>query len=1303
MNLYFKGLARYSPFRQGALLRELQSHAPHVQSLTAHHFYVIDTRAPLDDSSQQALSDLLQTNQILDTQSLNTSSTWRAFVSPRNGTISPWSSKATEIALRCQLTNINRIEHGAVYELTLSAPLCEQTRHTLAQCLHDPLTETLSDSPQEINATHQHREYNPPTIIDILNKGKKPLEESNQQLGLQLSGHEIQHLYNSFVRLNKNPTHTELMMFAQVNSEHCRHNIFNANWTINNEARTHSLFDMIKNTVKAAPNQVKTAYKDNAAVIGGHTGSWFIPIDNQYQHQVEPHNIVLKVETHNHPTAISPMAGAATGSGGEIRDEAATGRGAYSKAGLCGFMTGHLHIPGMKQPWELDRNKPPHLASALDIMLQGPIGAAAYNNEFGRPNIHGFFRTFDMRVPQTVGSITRSYYKPIMIAGGIGAIREDSIDKQALKPGNHLIVLGGPAMNIGLGGGGASSNNNTDTQQELDFASVQRANPEMQRRAQEVINRCWSLGDKNPIISIHDVGAGGLSNALPEIIHTDGLGAEFKLNQIPTAQTNLSPMEIWCNESQERYVLAIETEHLELFDQLCRREQCPYAIVGEVKKTKQLILSQDIHNTTDETHHAEPPTDIINIPMATLFEDMPSLQYDVSHQPLHRQPFNIDHIHIDDAIDRTLQFPCVADKSFLITIADRSVGGLVSRDSMVGPWQVPVSDVAVTCTDFKQSTGEAFTTGERPPIALLHPAASARMAVGEALTNIAAAPIDSITDITLSANWMNACGYANDAVALYDAVQAIGMELCPALGINIPVGKDSLSMQVNWSHEDTTHTATAPLSLVITAAAPITDVRKTLTPQLTLAQDTTLLLIDLAKGSQCLGGSVLSQVYQELGQRPADFASPIIMKHFFELMRELHERSLALAYHDRSDGGLITTLLEMAFASHCGLTIDISPLGDKPIPILFNEELGVVIQINSDQLVTVQAMLQNHQLLNHAHVIGTPNTSNKIDIQHHGKCYYQASRVDLQRTWSRLSYHMQARRDNPACAEQAYDQLLNEADPGLTAKVTFDHNDDITAPYVHTQPPRMAILREQGVNGHVEMAAAFDRAGFRCFDIHMSDLLHNPQQLEDYQGLAVCGGFSFGDTLGAGRGWAQSILRNASLKEQFQRFFHRENTFTLGVCNGCQMLSHLQSIIPGADHWPTWTTNQSEQFEARLSLVRIPPTPSIILNGMEGSVLPVVVSHAEGRAASNTDYTKITPCMQYVDNQHRITEDYPANPNGSAHGLAGVTTTDGRVTIMMPHPERVFRQEQLSWKPNDWHSNTPWLRLFQNAKVWLQQ
>ena len=1078
------------------------------------------------------------------------------------------------------------------------------------------------------------------------------------------------------------------MMFAQVNSEHCRHKIFNADWTIDDEQQSKSLFAMIRNTYQQHPQAVQIAYKDNAAVLKGEQAALFHanPAEQHYAAMPQPVSIVLKVETHNHPTAISPFPGAATGSGGEIRDEAATGRGAKPVAGLCGFSVSDLHIPDYPQSWEWDIGKPEHMCASLDIMLQGPIGAASFNNEFGRPNICGYFRSYCMKQND---NLYRGYHKPIMIAGGIGAICQPQIEKQPCAPGSKIIVLGGPAMAIGLGGGAASSQASSEASAKLDFASVQRANPEMQRRAQEVINHCWALGKNNPILSIHDVGAGGLSNAIPEIVEADGRGVVIQLRDIPNAEPGMSPMEIWCNEAQERFVLAIAPKDIDRFISIAQRERCPFAVVGEATEQQTLkVIDTQLHN------------DSIDMPMAVLFEDMPQQKISAATSQQNFTALNIQTCELEDTLNRVLSCPTVANKSFLITIGDRSVGGLIARDQMVGPWQVPVSDVAVSLNDFTGNTGAAMAMGERAPVALIDAAASARLAVGEAITNLLACDIKSISDISLSANWMAAPQHSGEAVKLYQAVRAIGLELCPALKIAIPVGKDSLSMRCQWQQQNKTREVVSPLSLVITAAAPVADVRRTLTPQLQNQPNTHLYLIDLSSGQQRLGGSVLAQISQAVGAEAPDVDDSQLLLRFVAAMHALQQGALLLAYHDRSDGGLIATVCEMMFAGHVGVDLQLSC--EALMPYLFNEELGTVLQINDADEANFHEILKQHDLLDHSTKIGTLNHHDTLSISNNSENVFEQKRTTLQRTWSETSYRMQALRDNPQSAQQEFDAILDTNDPGLQAKLTFDLKQN-AAPMIASTKPKVAILREQGVNGHIEMAAAFYQAGFDCYDVHMTDLLRGRFTLDEFVGLAACGGFSFGDVLGAGRGWAQSILMCPQLRDMFAAFFDRHNTFTLGVCNGCQMLSHLSELIPGAEHWPVFTENLSQQFEARVCLVEVTPSSSILLQDMSGSVIPVVVSHAQGHAtfsdASNLEHLQSQQqvALRFVDHHQKMTTKYPLNPNGSAQGVTGFCSKDGRVTIMMPHPERVFRSVQHSWHPKEWGDASPWSQLFTNA------
>jgi len=1290
--LFFEGASAFTQFRLQQIQARLKSVFPKVQTVTANYIYLVDTLGDIEDDAIQSVVSLLPNAVASDIPVRSPEMTkLLAWVVPRFGTISPWSSKATEIAKTCDIPSVQRIERGMLFRIIgLNASVDLSALYAL---IHDPMTESAFIDPSELPRIFEDHQPLALSYIDIMSRGEQALLEANQVLGLALSKNEIDVLMSAYKRLDRNPTDAELMMFAQVNSEHCRHKIFNAKWWIDGKEQNDSLFSMIRNTQKLHPDNVLVAYKDNAAVLNGYECQRFLvdPETKTYRHSQEEAAIVFKVETHNHPTAISPFPGAATGSGGEIRDEAATGCGARPKMGLAGFSVSHLHIPEFNQPWEVSIGRPSHMASALEIMLEGPIGAASFNNEFGRPNLCGYFRTFGMQVSSDYGDAYRGYHKPIMLAGGVGNIRKTAVEKNPLPVGAQLIVLGGPAMAIGLGGGAASSRTSSDSSEDLDFASVQRSNPEMERRCQEVIDTCWTMGEDNPILSIHDVGAGGLSNALPELVESCEKGASIQLRDIPNAAPGMTPMEIWCNEAQERYVLSIKPEHVALFDAIAKRERCFYAVVGTVTKDERLLVA--------DTHFDAAAVDL---PMSVLFGKLPQMECHAERVTQLRQPFLTASVNLSEAVKQVLQFPCVSDKSFLINIGDRTVSGLVARDQMVGPWQVPVSDVAVTCSDYQGYAGEAMAMGERAPIALLHHAASARMAVGEAITNLAAANIGEIGFISMSANWMAAANYIGDAAGLYDAVQTIGMELCPALGISIPVGKDSLSMRTQWQEDGEDRAVTSPLSLVISAAAKVKDVRRTLTPQLKTDEgDTKLLLIDLGKGACSMGASVLAQTYKLLGQRPADLDDPAALNQFFALIQNLNESELLLAYHDRSDGGLLATISEMMFAGHVGVDIDLTHLNDDAIAALFNEELGAVLQVRSDDFNVIMERVAEHGLSDFTHVIGALNSDDQLNISHNDKTIYSESRITLHRWWSETSYRMQALRDNPACAEQAYDRLLEDNDPGLNIKLTFDINEKREAPAVIGKArPKVAVLREQGVNGHVEMAAAFDQAGFESIDVHMSELLSAAVSLQDFDGLAACGGFSYGDVLGAGRGWAQSILMHEKVRDMFAEFFQRQETFTLGVCNGCQMLSQLKSIIPGAAHWPTFHRNQSEQFEARVALVEVQDSPSLFFKGMAGSIIPVAIAHGEGRAVfeNEADASKAITSLRYVDNHHKVTEHYPENPNGSLQGITGLTTTDGRVTIMMPHPERVFRALQNSWHPKDWQEASPWSRFFQNPK-----
>lgn len=1285
--MYLQGAAALSPLRQFALLQRLQERHPGLVAVDSYFDYLVVTQAPLDAAESARLEALLPEAKLATFPTEPATVCW---VSARLGTLSPWASKALSIAHTCGLEKITRIERLQRYHL-VHAPSEASLLARLHELLYDPLTESLLTSSREFTQLFQQSPAEPLRFIPLLAQGEQALRDADKQLGLALSTEDIAYLLQAYQQLGRDPTDAELMMFAQVNSEHCRHKIFNADWTLNGARQPRSLFQMIRHTYATSPQSVLVAYRDNAAVLTGDMAErfWQDPVTRTYGYQSELAHYSLKVETHNHPTAIAPWPGAATGSGGEIRDEAATGRGGETKAGLCGFSVSHLHIPRFHQPWELVTHRPTYCASALEIMLQGPLGAAAFNNEFGRPNILGYFRTLELQL----GKDYYAYHKPIMLAGGVGQMRAANLIKHELSPGDLLVVLGGPALAIGLGGGAASSRQAESTHQALDFASVQRANPEMQRRAQEVISSCVRMGDANPLIAIHDVGAGGLSNALPELVHADGLGAQLALRAIPSDEPGMSPREIWCNESQERYVLAIKPEHLPLLESIAQRERCPMAVVGHATTAPQLCLE-------DAEHPAAP---VIDLPMATLFEDMPTLQRQDQARPRPLLPAISSEWRLEEAIHRVLQFPAVASKQFLITIGDRSVGGLIARDQCVGPYQVPVADCAVMANSFNGYGGEAMAIGERAPVALLDAAVAAHLALGEALTNLAAADVQSLSDVVLSANWMAAMQQAGEGAALYAAVQALAMELCPALKIAIPVGKDSLSMQMSWLEGDARHTASSPVSLVITAAAKVADIRRTWTPALQPASlDSQLLFIDLGEGQQGLGGSALVQAYQQLGDQVPTPAAASVLAHFFAAMQELKQSDLVLAYHDRSDGGLLATVCEMMFAGGCGVTLTLDCLGSDLFASLFNENLGAVLQVAGKHIPTVCHVLERHQLAHCTHVIGALNDSDELQLLHQEECVYANLRIALHAAWQETSFRLQQLRDNPELAAEEFADC-GKPTSQLMAEVTYEYAASPAVRAHRATRPRIAILREQGVNGHVEMAAAFDRVGFTCVDVHMTDLLAGRVSLRDFQGLAACGGFSYGDVLGAGRGWAQSILGHAAVRQEFLSFFARPNTFALGVCNGCQMMAHLQELIPGAKQWPRFERNDSEQFEARVSLVEVLPSRSILLQGMAGSVLPVVVSHGEGRAvfARPYDANELIDTgligLRYVDGARQMTERYPANPNGSPFGITALTSTDGRVTIMMPHPERVFRSCQLSWHPAEWGENSPWIQLFQNA------
>lgn len=1300
--LQLPGPTALSTFRTDKLTKSAATLCPDIEQIQASYVYFVDIESALTDQEQVVLNALLEGPTPAD-EAAGHVSLW---ITPRPGTISPWSSKATDIAHNCGLNKIRRIERGIEYRFAVTTQKTGQGElEPVMGLIHDRMTEAVFFTADDAEGLFLQSEPKPLMSVDIIQNGRAALEQANQSLGLALADDEIDYLVENFTLLKRNPTDVELMMFAQANSEHCRHKIFNADWVIDGKQKDMTLFAMIKNTSEKSPDGLLSIYKDNAAVIKGTTAGRFYPdADNrQYAYHEEPCHIAIKVETHNHPTAISPFPGAATGSGGEIRDEGAVGVGAKPKVGLTGFSVSNLRIPDANQPWETDFGKPAHIASALDIMIEAPIGAAAFNNEFGRPNICGYFRTYEESVSDAKGNSLRGYHKPIMLAGGLGNIKEQHIEKNKIPDGSQIVVLGGPAMLIGLGGGAASSMSAGQSNEDLDFASVQRGNPEIERRCQEVIDRCWQMGDNNPIISIHDVGAGGLSNAVPELIDDSDMGGRFELRMIPNDDNGMSPMELWCNESQERYVVAIANERMEEFRSICERERCPFETIGEaVEEEQPTLVVGDGH--FDNT--------AIDIPMDVLLGKPPKMLREVSHHPFEKNDFSAGDVDLGDAAKRVLRLPTVASKNFLITIGDRSVTGLVARDQMVGPWQTPVSDVAVSTSSFDVFTGEAMAMGERSPVALLHHAASARMAVAEAITNIAAAPIDSISDIKLSANWMAATGYDGEDAGLFEAVQAVGMELCPELGIAIPVGKDSMSMRTVWEDSGQKE-MTAPLSLIISAFAPVTDCRKTLTPMLHNDRScggTDLILIDLGMGANRLGASALAQVYKQIGHHPADLDNAQALKSFFNVIQGLNKKNLLLAYHDRSDGGLFVTLCEMAFAGHVGVTVMLDDLSDGSTAghaaALFSEEAGAVIQVRHCDTDEVLSWLHDAGLGKHSFVVGEINDDDRIVFNYGHHTVLADSRIDYQRIWSETSWHMQSLRDNPVCAQQEYDQVLDKLDPGLTVKLTFDPDDNIAAPCINKgSRPKMAILREQGVNGHVEMAAAFDRAGFASIDVHMSDLINGNVALDEFKGLVACGGFSYGDVLGAGGGWAKSILFNSQARDAFETFFTRSDTFGLGVCNGCQMMSVLKDLIPGAEDWPRFVRNTSEQFEARFSLVEIVESPSILLSGMQGSMLPITVAHGEGRAVFETRESDLVDqkniSMHFVDNHGHPTQVYPANPNGSPFGITGLCNNDGRFTIMMPHPERVFRSVQCSWHPDDWNENSPWMRMFFNARLWI--
>ena len=1391
--LILRGSPALSPFRLQKLLADLVAAGLPARAVSAAFVHVVEVASDLNGAQRVVLEKLLTYG---PTRAAEAITGVELIVAPRPGTISPWSSKATDIAHICGLSAVRRIERVIAYTVELTAgeiaespelraqsktqtsigvPALSSQLTALGSRLHDRMTQVVFPDLASCETLFRHESPRAMARVPVLAQGRAALVAANQSLGLALADDEIDYLAAAFIKLGRDPNDIELMMFAQANSEHCRHKIFNATWEIDGATRDRSLFQMIKNTYELHSDGVLSAYKDNAAVLAGTRGGRFFvdPRTQEYAAHDEDIHILCKVETHNHPTAISPFPGAATGSGGEIRDEGATGRGAKPKAGLVGFTVSNLRLPGAIQPWEKENGKPNRIVSALDIMIEGPLGAAAFNNEFGRPAINGYFRTFEQAVPCGVAGVAdpgsglseagykselRGYHKPIMLAGGLGNIRADHVKKAAINPGDKLIVLGGSAMLIGLGGGAASSMASGHGNEDLDFASVQRDNAEMERRCQEVIDRCWALGDANPISFIHDVGAGGMSNALPELVNDAGRGGKFNLRALPNDEPGMSPLEIWCNESQERYVLAIPAAHLATFQKLCERERCPFAVVGEATEEKQLVL--------EDTYFKNRP---IDLPLEVLLGKPPRMhRTDATlarpHHPLDlttltpaptgpKKPFNAEtavateRAALAEAIRRVLSHPTVADKTFLISIGDRTLGGLIARDQMVGPWQVPVADCAVTAAAFDVYTGEAMAMGERTPVAVNNAAASARLAVGEALTNLAAAQIGDLGNVNLSANWMAAPAIPGDGADLYAAVQAVGMELCPALGITIPVGKDSMSMSTVWQDAVTSEKKriTAPVSLIVSAFAPVADIRLTLTPQLkngagvspvglesaehgraarATSDDTILLLIDLGRGKNRLGGSILAQTVSQMGEATPAVDQPKDLKNFWNAIQLLGRQQKLLAYHDRSDGGLLATVVEMAFAGHTGVDLDI-PQGHEVFSALFNEELGAVIQIRADNLDDVSLTLREHGFKACTTRVGTLNRTHTFRITRGGKTLFVENLFALRAIWSDVTRRIAAMRDNPAAAQQEHQLRLDSKNPGITPKVTFDfgklpteHTENterksvglssVSSVYsVGQSRPPIAILREQGVNGEVEMAAAFTRAGFKAIDVHMTDILSGRVSLRDFRGFAACGGFSYGDVLGAGEGWAKSILFHERARAEFAAFFARADTFALGVCNGCQMMSNLHAIIPGSDHWPRFVQNRSERFEARFASVKIEPSPSILFAGMEGSVLPIAVAHGEG-FSEFADTAAMQRCSdsglvaaRFVDNHHRVTEHYPLNPNGSPQGMTALTTTTGRVTIMMPHPERVFRSACMSWSPNEWGEDSPWMKLFYNARAWV--
>lgn len=1296
------GARALSDFRAARVLAALQRVSSNIEAVSGRFVHFVHASRELTKAEEERLASLLTYGDAVE----DVRADLAFMVVPRLGTISPWASKATDIVKNCGIEGVLRVERGTVYSLALKAPLTEEEAAQAAGVLHDRMTESVVARDFPAENLFVELEGRPMATVALVEEGRPALERANVEMGLALSPDEIDYLTDAFTKIGRNPTDVELMMFAQANSEHCRHKIFNARWTVDGEEREETLFGMIRRTHKMAPQGTITAYADNAAIFEGAEVTRLYPrpgsgneFGRVFERKDEMTHTVFKVETHNHPTAISPFPGASTGSGGEIRDEGATGRGARPKAGLCGFTTSNLNLPELPQGFENDSDTvtgektdakygaPSRIATPLSIMTEGPLGGAAFNNEFGRPNILGYFRTFEANI----GGTRYGYHKPIMLAGGIGNIRDDQTKKDVPPAGSLLIVLGGPGMRIGLGGGAASSMTTGSNSEALDFDSVQRGNPEMERRAQEVIDRCWSMGDENPIIAIHDVGAGGLSNAMPELADLSGKGATFDLSKVPVEESGMSPLEIWCNESQERYVIALDAAKIDIFRDFCERERCPFAVLGTITEEADLKL----------TRPEETPA--VDMPMEVLLGKAPRMHRDVAHVETKLSAFKSEGLDLAKAVTDVLRHPTVGSKSFLITIGDRSVGGLVSRDQMVGPWQVPVADCGVTTLGFETNRGEAMSMGERTPIAVIDAAAASRMAVGEALTNIAAADV-KLPEVKLSLNWMAACGAKGEDAKLFDAVKGAS-DFCVALGISVPVGKDSLSMRTAWEDNGEKKSVTSPVSLIASAAAPVGDVTLTLTPELRKIPSV-LVLADLGCGRARMGGSILAQVAQRFGDTAPDCEDPAMLARFMGALRTLVNEGAVVAYHDRADGGLAATASEMMFASRLGVKLDLTSLTKDAdvFAALFNEELGGLMQVPAEKAARVAEVMREAGLASVCHFVGEVVDDDALTISANGAELARLDRADLQKAWTEVSWQIARGRDNPACADSEFARIERKEDTGLFAKTTFDVNEDVAAPMILTGVrPKIAILREQGVNSQTEMAAAFTRAGFDAYDVHMTDLLTGRADLAEFTGLACCGGFSYGDVLGAGGGWAKTILHNDRMVEMFRTFFNREDTFGLGICNGCQMMSHLRDLIPGASHWPEFVRNTSEQFEARLVNVEVLESPSIFFAGMAGSVMPVVNSHGEGRVQflRPEDAALVKAAARFVDPCGNPTEVYPYNPNGSKGGLTSVTTEDGRFTIMMPHPERSHRAQQLSWHPAEWTDASGWMRMFRNARKWV--